>query len=40
MLSFGVSISAICWLVSGEAGALRRLPNAFGTARRPYRFAA
>ena len=40
MLSFGVSISAICWLVSGEAGALRRLPRAFGTARRPYRFAA
>src|SRR5436309_2945795 len=40
MLSFGVSISAICWRVSGKAGALRRLPRAFGTARRPYRFAA
>ena len=40
MLSFGVNISAICWRVSGKAGALRRLPKAFGTARRPYRFAA
>src|SRR5947208_5878846 len=40
MLSFGVSISAICWRVSGKAGALHRLPKAFGTARRPYRFAA
>jgi cytochrome c oxidase assembly protein subunit 15 len=37
MLSFGVSISAICRRVSGKAGELRRLPKAFGTARRPYR---
>jgi cytochrome c oxidase assembly protein subunit 15 len=36
MLSFGVSISAICWRISGTAGALRRLPNTFETARRPY----
>jgi cytochrome c oxidase assembly protein subunit 15 len=33
MLSFGVSISAICWRISGRVGALRR-PDA--AARRPY----
>jgi heme A synthase len=36
MLSFGVSISAICWRISGTASALRRLPKTFETARRPY----
>ena len=33
MLSFGVSISAICWRIFGRVGALRR-PDA--AARRPY----
>jgi len=33
MLSFGVSISAICWRTSGRVGALRR-PDA--AARRSY----
>jgi heme A synthase len=40
MLSFGVSVSAICWRISqtenGRVGALRRPPKAFGAARRPY----
>jgi cytochrome c oxidase assembly protein subunit 15 len=30
MLSFGVSISAICWRLSGRAGALRRSDAAAG----------
>jgi cytochrome c oxidase assembly protein subunit 15 len=33
MLSFGVSISAICWRISGRVGAPRRPDTA---ARRPY----
>src|SRR5438874_12153406 len=37
---FDAAMCDICWRVSGKAGALRRLPRAFGTARRPYRFAA
>ena len=40
MLSFGVSISAICWRISdaenGSVCALRRPPKAFGAARSPY----
>jgi heme A synthase len=36
MLSFGVSISAICWRIFGEVGALRRADPGI-TGRRPYR---
>ena len=35
MLSFGVSISAICWRISGRVGALRR-PDPAIAGRRPY----